>query len=1126
MRGPGEAGIGSVTIQLTGTDATGAPVNLNVVTGADGSFRFEDLLAGSYTLSETQPAAYADGGEALGTIGGAPAGTLSSNDEISAIALGGGEDGIDYLFGELAQAIAGRVYFDADRDGVDDAEAGIGDVTVSLRDSAGTVIATTLTLADGSYSFTGLAAGSYTVEETQPVGYGSSTPNSVALVLAADGATARADFGETRSTLAGQVYMDLNDNRAVDVGETPIAGVEVRLTGADANGVAVNLSVTTAPDGTFLFENLLSGSYTVIETQPSAYVDGGETAGSSGGSTAVNDEIGPIALAVGIDATGYLFGERGQSLNGHVYADRDRNGDLAGSDQTLDGVTITLEDGTGTTIATTQTGPNGAYSFVNLVGGTYTVVETQPVGYGAGIENGSNSVTLQVTASALPDAVDFGETVGALSGFVYLDAGADGVRGPGEAGIGGVNIQLTGTDATGAPVSVNVVTGADGSFLFEDVLSGTYTLSETQPVDYADGSETLGEAGGDDSVNDIFSSIVLAAGQVAGGYLYAEIAPIASISGHVWCDANSNRRIDGGEERRQGWTVELWRNGSLEVSTVSDADGAYQFLDQPAGGGYTIRFRNPASGLPAGGAVTNETGAAAQDGVVSPANPGGATRASGEIADLTLRPGINLAEQSLPLDPAGVVYDAVSRAPVAGAVVEIRGPAGFAPALHLLGGAAAASQATGPDGFYQYWLTADAPAGEYRLVVTPPSSYLTDPSTMIPACAAPLDVGPGELPLVIQTNATAPARGAPASCTPGGETTAYWLAFILTPGVSAHVVHNHIPVDPVLDGAIVMAKTTSKTMITRGDLVPYTISARNTTTSYLRPIEIVDRIPGGFAYRVGSATLNGVPVEPQQRGRDLVWTALEMAPGSEITIKLVLVAGSSVREGDHTNQAFAVQTTSGRTVSNTAEATVRFVPDPNFDCTDIIGKVFDDRNGDGDQGADEPGLPGVRLATVNGLLVTTDADGRYHIACAAVPNEDRGSNFVLKLDQRTLPRGYRLTTDNPNVSRLSRGKVAKVNFGAAIFRTIRIDLDELAFENGEVGQELTATLEELVSQLDERPSVARVSYHMTDGVSEDVAQARLDSAVAVFERIWAARKGRCPLIVETTFGVTSNGGGK
>ena len=49
--------------------------------------------------------------------------------------------------------------------------------------------------------------------------------------------------------------------------------------------------------------------------------------------------------------------------------------------------------------------------------------------------------------------------------------------------------------------------------------------------------------------------------------------------------------------------------------------------------------------------------------------------------------------------------------------------------------------------------------------------------------------------------------------------------------------------------------------------------------------------------------------------------------------------------------------------------------------------MFDDRNGDGDQGADEPGLPGVRLATVNGLLVTTDADGRYHIACAAVPKK-------------------------------------------------------------------------------------------------------------------------------------------
>ena len=57
------------------------------------------------------------------------------------------------------------------------------------------------------------------------------------------------------------------------VGEPFIAGTTVILTGVDANNAAVNLTQTTAADGSYLFANLLSGTYTVTETQPAAYND-------------------------------------------------------------------------------------------------------------------------------------------------------------------------------------------------------------------------------------------------------------------------------------------------------------------------------------------------------------------------------------------------------------------------------------------------------------------------------------------------------------------------------------------------------------------------------------------------------------------------------------------------------------------------------------------------------------------------------------------------------------------------------------------------------------------------------------------------------------------------------------
>src|SRR3954451_19129077 len=127
-------------------------------------------------------------------------------------------------------------------------------------------------------------------------------------------------------------------------------------------------------------------------------------------------------------------------------------------------------------------------------------------------------------------------------------------------------------------------------------------------------------------------------------------------------------------------------------------------------------------------------------------------------------------------------------------------------------------------------------------------------------------------------------------------------------------------------------------------------------------------------------------------------------------------------------------------------AAVRVVPDPVFDCADIIGKEFDDKNVNGYQDAGEPGIPNVRLATTNGILVTTDSEGRLHGACAAIPNADRGSNFVMKLDERTLPSDYRLTTENPRDVRITAGKMSKLNFGATIHRVVRIEVSDAAYE--------------------------------------------------------------------------------
>jgi hypothetical protein len=187
-----------------------------------------------------------------------------------------------------------------------------------------------------------------------------------------------------------------------------------------------------------------------------------------------------------------------------------------------------------------------------------------------------------------------------------------------------------------------------------------------------------------------------------------------------------------------------------------------------------------------------------------------------------------------------------------------------------------------------------------------------------------------------------------------------------------------------------------------------------------------------------------------------------------------------------------------------------------FDCGEIIGKVFDDQNRDGYQNDGETGLPGVRVATVRGKLITTDKFGRFHVACADIPDQKIGSNFIMKLDTRTLPTGYRMTTENPRVVRLTRGKITKLNFGASISRVVRIDLNAKAFKGNsdEPTARLLVGIDKLITSLKrEKPSVVRLGYHGSR--NDDKAADRLKAVADRMRRRWSEEYGPYRLDIET-----------
>lgn len=159
-----------MTVTLTGTDTNGDPVAESATTAADGLFAFTGLLAGTYTLTQSRPSTYLSGTDSSGGFGG-----TVGTDTLSVIPVGAGVTGSGYLFADLApSSIAGSVFVDVNNDGLQEAgDSGVGGVVITLGgtdDQGQNLSLTTTTASDGSYSFTGLRPGTYTLTETSPTG--------------------------------------------------------------------------------------------------------------------------------------------------------------------------------------------------------------------------------------------------------------------------------------------------------------------------------------------------------------------------------------------------------------------------------------------------------------------------------------------------------------------------------------------------------------------------------------------------------------------------------------------------------------------------------------------------------------------------------------------------------------------------------------------------------------------------------------------------------------------------------------------------------------------------------------------------------------------------------------------
>ncbi|MBX2825779.1 MAG: hypothetical protein KTR33_13685, partial [Gammaproteobacteria bacterium] len=171
-------------------------------------------------------------------------------------------------------SIGDFVWNDLDEDGIQDAgESGIGGVTVNLLNSAGDVIATTSTEADGSYLFTDLLAEDYQLEFVAPAGYTFSPEGAGSDPALDSDANVGTGLTEVFSLSSGETLTDL-DAGFYNTMSVVVATTDVDCAGNSTGSIDLTVNAGLAPytfawaDGPTTEDrsDLAAGTYTVTVT--------------------------------------------------------------------------------------------------------------------------------------------------------------------------------------------------------------------------------------------------------------------------------------------------------------------------------------------------------------------------------------------------------------------------------------------------------------------------------------------------------------------------------------------------------------------------------------------------------------------------------------------------------------------------------------------------------------------------------------------------------------------------------------------------------------------------------------------------------------------------------------------
>ncbi len=605
----GDAVLTSITVSLyTDPNGDGNPADGTLVaitsTDAAGAYEFLNLPAGSYVIVESQPPGYSSSGD-----------TAGANDNripvvVSALTTYAGNNFFDYLTPPVSySSIAGKVWNDADASAtVNGGEVGIENVPVDLvedtngngiADPGEPVVSSTLTAADGSYSFTGLNAGNYVVVENDLFGWYSTADvtapndNMVPVALAAATNVTGRDFLDVLTgTTGGKVFHDVNGNGSFDGGDVALANIDVIIT--DSLGVAQTVITdidgnwtATVPPG--------STSVNVDQTDPqfTAFFSTGytQTAGTDPNTITAVSNVNTPAGDDGFRQVG--------TVTGHLYIDTNGNGSQDSGEPDLANIDVIITDSNSAT-QTVITDVTGNWTATVPPGNTSVNVDNSDPQFPAGVTQieGTDPTSVTAVANTPSSAGNDGYFVpGTISGSVMADTDNDD---DGDDLIPGVTLTLK--DSNGDDIDSNTslpgiqptttTTNGSGAYSFGNLPPGSYRVVETDPVGYLSVSPNT------------INPVVVTAGATTSGVNFIDEQP-ATIGNLVWHDANNDGINNNGELGIDGVLVELLDPLNVVIGSTTTAGGGLYTFANVAPGSYRLRIATPPTLYPLSSTTTD-----------------------------------------------------------------------------------------------------------------------------------------------------------------------------------------------------------------------------------------------------------------------------------------------------------------------------------------------------------------------------------------------------------------------------------------------------------------------------------------------------------------------------------------